>query len=70
MSVSVIDVDNFEAVDVLQVVADSFSSDVWFDEADNNVSGGSASDSTGDVAGHEVLTLVPVDFDLLKLAMG
>ena len=70
MSISVTDVVDFEAMYVFQVFADGFSGDVWSDEADYNVSGGSASDSAGDVARHEVLTLVPVDLDLSELAMS
>ena len=70
MSVSVTDVDDFEAVNALQVFADGFSSDVWFDEADDDVSSRSTADSTCDVSRHEVLALVPVDFDLCELAVS
>lgn len=64
VSILVDNVDDLEAMDVFEMLANGFGSNVRLDEANDNVSGGSVAYSPCDMASHIVLALVPIHLNL------
>ncbi len=69
IAILIVDINYNEIVNVIKVVAETLSSDVWVDIANDKVTSRADTDLVGDVAWKYELAVVPGDLDLHLISM-